>query len=455
MKRLYFGSDGIRGQTGTVPITKDFVRLIGLAIGTFFQQKKAAAKPARILVGQDTRASGATLVSALQEGLAATGSHVVLGSVLPSPAIAYLVIADGFDAGIAITASHNPHDHNGIKIFLANGCKSDDEAESAIEALLSKWQANPESASPTEIDAQIIPDASERYANFCRSALPDQVNLAGVRLVLDCAHGAAAHIAPKLFAALGAEVQAIGVAPNGHNINLNCGALHTEALAELVIDKRADLGVALDGDGDRVVLVDNKGEVMDGDDLLFIAARSLKQAGKLQGGVVGTVMTNTGLEQALAKMHIPFARAAVGDRQVVSLMKKKGWQLGGENSGHLLHLDVLPSGDGIISALKAIYDWQGSGKPLHIFRQGWKRLPQTLLNINCQSENSEHHQAKLQAVIEDVRQTLGKTGRLLIRPSGTEACIRVLVEAPAQDQADQLAGRLATAVKQFGFASEL
>lgn len=442
MTKRYFGSDGIRGPVGIAPISEDFVKIIGLAIGTFFGQKKNGAT-ARILIGQDTRASGEGLMRALQSGLRAAGAEVFSGAVLPSPAIAWLTAEDDFDAGVVVTASHNPPDHNGIKVFLADGTKPDDATELAIEALITEHQATQIQNTPR---VPLLSDAGDRYAQFCRQVLPAETSLSGVKIVLDCAHGASAHIAPGLFTKLGAEVQTLGTTPNGHNINLNCGALHTQAVADKIIAGGAQLGIALDGDGDRAILVDDEGKTLDGDDLLFIAVRNQKLSGKVQDGVVGTVMTNGGLEKAFIDMQIAFARAPVGDRQVLDLMRAKGWQIGGESSGHLLHLDTLASSDGIITALKALHAWRLSGQRLAVFRKGWERVPRSLLSVPCRPESTGQCLESLQPLMEEIQKTLTETGRLLVRASGTEACIRVLVEAPTQEQAQQLAERLASAI---------
>lgn len=449
MQKKYFGSDGIRGPVGKSPVTPDFMLKIGWAAGKVLCHPTQGS---RVLIGQDTRISGDMIASALAAGFAAAGVDTLLAGVLPSPAVSCLTQNLHCNAGVAVTASHNPYSDNGIKFFAADGGKLDETLEFDIEAQLEKPLALDAAGTLGKISTQ-VDNAQESYIKFCQSTLPHGFNLKGTRIVLDCANGAACQAAPAVLGAFGASVETMADQPNGCNINVACGATHTEALAQQVISTGADIGIALDGDGDRVVLVDAEGQRMDGDDVLFVIARARQQAGQLQGGVAGTVMTNTGLAHAFRQMKIPFERSAVGDRQVAALMKKKGWLLGGESSGHLLCLDLAPSCDGIIAALQVLQAWQNSGKSLQEFCQGWQRLPQTIINVPCQPATDSPQQASetpLKLAIEEVRCELGGSGRVLVRASGTEPVMRIMVEAETRTQADLLAARLAAIAQKSG-----
>ncbi|MEZ0317033.1 MAG: phosphoglucosamine mutase, partial [Methylophilaceae bacterium] len=381
MSRKYFGTDGIRGRVGVSPITPEFVMHLGYAAGrvlTGMDSHLAPGAHPTVLIGKDTRISGYMLESALQAGLCAAGVNVLLTGPLPTPAIAYLTRALRAQAGIVISASHNPFEDNGIKFFSAEGTKLDDEIELAIEAALDKPIQVMESAIGK---VKRIDDAAGRYIEFCKSTFPTALDLRGLKIVLDCAHGATYHVAPPVFHELGAEVVAIGNRPNGTNINDQAGSTHPEALCKAVIEQQADLGIAFDGDGDRVVMVDANGQVLDGDQLLYIIAMHRQQQGKLAGGVVGTLMTNLALEHALAKADIPFLRAKVGDRYVLELLNEHDWQLGGENSGHILSLDKHSSGDGIIAALQVLHAVVASKKTLAEFGASLTLYPQILINV--------------------------------------------------------------------------
>lgn len=366
MAKKYFGTDGIRGKVGEHPITPEFVMRLGYAAGRVFVglQQGSLAKGAHptVLIGKDSRISGYMLEAALEAGLTAAGVNAMLTGPMPTPAIAYLTRALRAQAGIVISASHNPYDDNGIKFFSSEGEKLGDEIEHAIEAELEKPMQVMESSKLGK--AKRIDDAAGRYIEFCKSTFPNNMDLRGLKIVLDCAHGATYHVAPPVFHELGAEVIAIGNQPDGLNINLNVGSTHPQALQKAVVEHQADMGIAFDGDGDRVLMVDANGQILDGDQLLYIIALGLYAKGKLKGGVAGTLMTNLALEHALQKHQIPFGRANVGDRYVLELLKEKNWQLGGENSGHILTLDKHTSGDAIIAALQVLHALKRSGKTL-------------------------------------------------------------------------------------------
>lgn len=450
MKTGYFGSDGIRGTFDEHPITAAFMRSLGFIIGCALEHSEQHLK---CFIAKDTRASGDIIEDALLQGLRKAGAAVTLGGILPSAAVAFHVIRGGFDVGICVTASHNLASHNGVKLFDRKGCKLDDATQDKIEALLLKDSSKAPAAVGGEVT--VANDAAKQYADFCLASLPPSyADFSGLKLVLDAANGALAVIAPDVFAALGAEIITIGTSPNGHNINEDCGVFHPEVLAAKVQQTGADLGIALDGDGDRLLLIDEQGVIFDGDDMLFIIATHLKRQGLLRGGVVGTQTTNSGLVSALTAMDIPFARAKIGDRHVVSLMKNNGWRLGGEQSGHLIMLDLLPSSDGILTALKVISVWRGakSGDE-HSLRQlnaGWQRRPTASLNL-VPPDTTDTDAAK--AAIAGIKASLGEDGLVLIRASGTENLIRILVEADELAQAEGIAKALADVIGQYGFAT--
>ncbi|HLD09150.1 MAG TPA: phosphoglucosamine mutase, partial [Methylophilaceae bacterium] len=402
------------------------------------------AHPA-VLIGKDTRISGYMLESALQAGLFAAGVDVLLTGPMPTPGVAYLTRALRAQAGIVISASHNPFEDNGIKFFSAEGTKLPDAIEHAIEAELEAPMQVMESAKLGK--ARRIDDAGGRYVEFCKSTFPSTLDLRGLKIVLDCAHGATYHVAPPVFHELGAEIIAIGNQPDGLNINHECGSTHPQALCKAVVEHKADLGIAFDGDGDRVMMVDADGKLLDGDQLLYIIAKHRQQRGKLGGGVVGTLMTNLALEHALAKADIDFMRAKVGDRYVLELLNEQGWQLGGENSGHILCLDKHSSGDGIIAALQVLHALRASNKTLAQLGAGVTLYPQVLINVTVKQQFDLGKNAALQAAVKSAETELDGSGRVLLRASGTEPKIRVMVEGSSHKQVQSLAEKIAEVVK--------
>ena len=441
-QRKYFGTDGIRGTVGNPPITADFVLKLGWAIGRVLQNDSGKNK---VLIGKDTRISGYMFESALQAGLSAAGMNVGLLGPMPTPAIAYLTRTFHAQAGIVISASHNPFPDNGIKFFSSEGKKFPDEVEMAIEAQIEKPM---ETVSPEKLGrAERIDDAPGRYIEFCKSTIPYEVDLKGLKIVVDCAHGATYHIAPEVFRELGAEVESIGAQPNGLNINSGYGATHLDALQNAVAYQNADLGIALDGDGDRVIMVDNQGEIVDGDELLFIIAQSRHNEGSLKGQVVGTLMSNLGLEQALETKGISLTRAKVGDRYVLEAMQEKNAILGGESSGHIICLDRTTTGDGIITALQVLTVSRQTGLPLHVLKSGMKKCPQRMINVPITPGIDVTNLPSIQKAVSEAEATLADQGRVLLRPSGTEPLIRVMVEGFDKQQVDTIAQQLADVVK--------
>ena len=449
MSKQYFGTDGIRGKVGESPITPDFVMRLGYAAGRVFSGLAGnlahGARPT-VLIGKDTRISGYMLEAALEAGLTASGVDTLLTGPMPTPAVAYLTRALRAQAGIVISASHNPFYDNGIKFFSSGGTKLPDEVEHAIEAELGKPMQVMESAKLGK--ARRIDDAAGRYVEFCKSTFPNSMDLRGLKIVLDCAHGATYHVATPVFHELGAEVIAIGNKPNGLNINEQVGSTHPQALQKAVLEHQADLGIAFDGDGDRVMMVDANGSLLDGDQLLYIIALGLYAKGKLKGGVAGTLMTNLALEHALAKHQIPFARAQVGDRYVLELLQQKNWQLGGENSGHILTLDKHTSGDAIIAALQVLTALKNTDKTLADMSEQLKLYPQVLINVTTKSKMDLQTPA-LQQAVADAEKTLNGTGRVLLRASGTEPKIRVMVEGQDAKLVQKLAEDIAEVVKKL------
>ena len=445
MTRKYFGTDGIRGKVGISPITPDFVMRLGYAAGIVLAQtKRSEGDRPTVLIGKDTRISGYMLEAALQAGFAAAGVDVVLAGPMPTPAIAYLTRALRLSAGVVISASHNPFDDNGIKFFSAQGTKLPDEVELKIEAGLELTMHCV--ASEQLGKARRLDDAQGRYIEFCKSSFPNELDLRGLKIVVDCAHGAAYHIAPHVLHELGAEVIAIGNQPNGININDKVGATDTAALAQAVVHHHADLGIALDGDADRLMMTDASGRVYNGDELLYLMAQDRIQQGGLTG-VVGTLMTNMALEVAFEELGIPFARAKVGDRYVLELMRERGWILGGEGSGHLLCLDKHSTGDGIISALQVLSALRRNNKTLPEFFTDIRMFPQVLINVRVKAGTDW---LKIPEMVTEkglVEAELGKNGRVLIRASGTEPLIRVMVEARDENVAQAMAERLARYLK--------
>ncbi len=449
MSRKYFGTDGIRGRVGKAPITPDFVMRLGYAAGRVLAGMDSHLAPGAhptVLIGKDTRISGYMLESALQAGLCAAGVNVLLTGPLPTPAIAYLTRALRAQAGIVISASHNPFEDNGIKFFSAQGTKLDDAIETAIEAELEQPMQVMESAKLGKVKR--ISDAAGRYIEFCKSTFPTALDLRGLKIVLDCAHGATYHVAPPVFHELGAEIITIGDQPNGLNINDQAGSTHPEALCKAVVEHQADLGIAFDGDGDRVVMVDANGTLLDGDQLLYIIAMHNQQAGKLGGGVVGTLMTNLALEHALGKADIPFLRAKVGDRYVLELLNEHDWQLGGENSGHILCLDKHSSGDGIIASLQVLHAVIAGRQSLAELGASLVLYPQVLINVTVAERINLDTNPVIQASVKSAEQQLNGSGRVLLRASGTEPKIRVMVEGSDRQQVQQLAESIADVVRQ-------
>ena len=445
--RKYFGTDGVRGRVGEAPITPDFVMRLGYAAGKVLAdgQDLPPGEHASVLIGKDTRISGYMLESALQAGLSAAGVDIYLAGPMPTPAVAYLTRALRLQAGIVISASHNPFEDNGIKFFSADGNKLPDAVEHAIEARLDQ---------PLEImpsaqlgKARRLNDAAGRYIEFCKSTFPTNLDLRGLRLVVDCAHGATYHIATHVFHELGAEVVAIGVQPDGMNINRECGATHPQALAKAVKSHRAHLGVAFDGDGDRLTMADQDGRLYDGDQLLFVIAQFRKKHKLSKAGVVGTLMTNLAMEQALAALGIPFARAPVGDRYVLEKLVEKGWQLGGENSGHIICLDKHTTGDGIVSALQVLHALKAEGQSLDQLCGGVRLYPQVLVNVKTRKGFDFATDAAVGAALESTRLRLGDKGRVLLRASGTEPVIRVMVEGEGHGFITELAESLAHTIR--------
>ncbi len=446
MMKKYFGTDGIRGRVGEEPITPDFMLRLGWACGTVFSQH--SPDKASVLIGKDTRVSGYMFESALEAGLVAAGVNVKLLGPLPTPAVAMMTRSQNAAVGIVISASHNPYYDNGIKFFSGSGAKLPDELELAIEAALAQPVTTVE---PSELGkASRLDDAAGRYVEFCKATLPREYSLSGLRLVIDCAHGATYHVAPSVFRELGAQVTVLGAEPDGFNINAGVGSTAPNALAERVREEQADLGIAFDGDGDRVLFVDADGSLVDGDELLYVLAMHRLATGQSDAGVVGTQMSNMGLEIALGEEGLLLARAKVGDRYVRERMVAEGWLLGGESSGHLICSDVTTTGDGIISALQVLRAVVASGKTLRELRSGMKKLPQVLINVprpegalDLQGENP------VAMACRSVESTLAGKGRLLLRPSGTEPVIRVMVEGEDLSEITQLAESVASA---FGSA---
>ncbi len=439
-KRRYFGTDGIRGRVGESPITPDFVLKLGWAVGRVLGRDGG-----KVLIGKDTRISGYMFESALEAGLSAAGLDTALLGPMPTPAIAYLTRTQHARTGIVISASHNPYHDNGIKFFSAEGTKLPDEVELAIEAELDKPLACNDSARLGK--ATRLEDAAGRYIEFCKSTFPCGRDLAGLKIVVDCAHGATYHVAPAVFDELGARVTAIGVEPDGLNINDGVGSTHPETLQRRVVEEGADLGIALDGDGDRVLMVDGDGTLLDGDELLYIIAMERQARQALEGGVVGTLMTNLGLEHAFAREGVPFARAKVGDRYVLEQLRASNWRLGGESSGHIICLDRTTTGDGIVSALQVLAAMTHSGRRLGELRAGMTKYPQELINVRLEQRIDVLALPTVQAAVAEAEARLAERGRILLRPSGTEPLIRVMVEGQDAAEVTRVASELAEVVR--------
>lgn len=439
--RKYFGTDGVRGKVGTYPITPDFALKLGWAAG-----KVLASQGSRtVLIGKDTRISGYMLESALEAGLAAAGLTAAFTGPMPTPAVAYLTRTFRLEAGIVISASHNPYYDNGIKFFSSQGTKLPDDIEEAIEAMLDQPMDCVESADLGK--ASRISDAAGRYIEFCKSTFPAHLGLDGYKIVVDCANGATYHIAPNVLRELGAEVIEIGTDPNGININEKCGATDVKALQEKVLETKADVGLAYDGDGDRIMMVDHLGNKVDGDQILFIIAREALRSGQLKGGVVGTLMSNMSLEIALKMLGVPFVRANVGDRYVLEKMVEHSWTLGGENSGHIIIADKNTTGDGIIASLAVLSAMVQHRLSLNELASAVKLFPQVLINVRFAGGANPLESEAVKAVAADVEKRLEDKGRILLRKSGTEPLIRVMVECEDGALAKQCAEEIAEAVK--------
>ncbi len=440
MVRKYFGTDGIRGRVGEYPITPEFVMKLGWAAGKVFAQQGKS----QILIGKDTRISGYMFESALEAGLSAAGVDIGLLGPIPTPGIAYLTRTFRAQAGIVISASHNPYYDNGIKFFCGDGQKLPDDTELAIEDFLDQPMACVDSAELGK--AFRINDAAGRYIEFCKGTV-NSLTLRDMKIVLDCSHGATYQIAPAVFKELGAEVSVIGNQPDGLNINDNIGSTSPQALQKAVVEQDADLGIAFDGDGDRVLMVDHLGNLIDGDQLIFIIACHAKAMDRLHGGVVGTLMSNFGLELALQDQKIDFVRANVGDRYVMQALNERQWRFGAESSGHILCLDATSTGDGIVSALQVLVALSESGQSLHDWQQRMSKLPQTMVNVRRQRPFDLSQENEIQQAISQVEDKLNHRGRVLLRPSGTEPLVRVMVEGEDAKLTEVLANDLAKVVE--------
>ncbi|MFZ0220044.1 MAG: phosphoglucosamine mutase [Candidatus Aquirickettsiella sp.] len=438
--RKYFGTDGIRGKVGEKPITPEFILKLGWAVG-----KVLANGRNKILIGKDTRISGYMLESALEAGLSAAGVDVHLLGPIPTPAISFLTSDLGAQAGIVISASHNPYYDNGIKFFSHDGTKLADHIELKIETHLTQPIHTVDSAKLGK--AIRVEDAKARYVNFCKSTIPHSFQLDGVKIVLDCANGATYHIAPSLFSELGADLTLLGTKPNGLNINKDCGSTHLENLQKTVVSKNADLGIAFDGDGDRVLMVDNSGEIVDGDELLFLLAQHGVKKGHIKGGIVGTAMSNLGLELAIKGLGLDFIRTSVGDRYVNETLQTKNWQLGGESSGHIISRRLTKTGDGIIIALQVLEAIQTSKLSLHIAKKAMKKFPQILINIPAENPLATMNAPSIKKAMQEAELLLKDRGRILLRPSGTEPVVRVMVEGSELSEIQTIADNLAETVK--------
>jgi phosphoglucosamine mutase len=442
IKKKYFGTDGIRGTVGQAPITPDFMLKLGWAAGKVFARKGNGRN--QILIGKDTRISGYMFEAALEAGITAAGVDISLLGPMPTPAIAYLTRTLRAQAGIVISASHNAFEDNGIKFFSSKGAKLGDEIELAIEEQLEKEVTTVPSDSIGK--AARINDAAGRYIEFCKSAVSSSLKFNGLKIVLDCANGSTYHIAPSVFEELGATVKAIGVSPDGLNINEHCGSTSPGNLQKAVVENQADAGIAFDGDGDRVIMVDHEGQIVDGDEILYVIARDRHSRAVDFGGVVGTKMTNLGLELALQDMQIPFTRTDVGDRYVLAEMLARSWSLGGESSGHIICHDINTTGDGIISALQAMEAVVHSGQSLAEIKKEMRKLPQAMVNVRLPGKQDVTGNEAVLAAVAEVESELGKSGRVLLRPSGTEPVIRVMVEGEDSVMVDKLARELSEVV---------
>ncbi|MDR1057681.1 MAG: phosphoglucosamine mutase [Coxiellaceae bacterium] len=440
--KKYFGTDGIRGRVGKAIINPEFILKLGWAVGKVLNEKFGEAK---VLIGKDTRISGYLLESVLEAGLSSAGVNSWMLGPVPTPAVAYLTRAFRAQAGIEISASHNPYYDNGIKFFSSKGTKLSNEIENAIEEKILQPMKLVDVAKLGKV--RRVDDAPGRYVEFCKSTMSMRDSLKGIKIVVDCANGATYHIAPMVLNELGASVVKVGVEPDGFNINNCCGSTCPKTLVEAVLSKRADLGMAFDGDGDRVIMVDHKGEIVDGDELLFIIAKHQFSVNKLQGGVISTVMSNLGLENGLNKLGIDFKRTLVGDRYVIDALYKNHWLLGGEPSGHIAHLGITTTGDGIISALQVLNVVCCRGTSLSDLKSEMTKYPQVLINVNCKNPKSFNNDPKMNEEVTKMTKVLGKKGRILLRPSGTEPVIRIMVEGEDTDLITKVAEDLAEVVR--------
>jgi phosphoglucosamine mutase len=449
MSRKYFGTDGIRGRVGREPITPDFVLRLAYAAGKVLSREDVAPPhregPA-VLIGKDTRISGYMLESALESGLTAAGVDTFLVGPMPTPAVAFLTRALRMSAGVMISASHNAFEDNGIKFFSADGMKLPDAVESEIEALLEQPMVLPSSSAQLG-KAERLVDAEGRYLEFCKANFPKNLTLRGLRLVVDCAHGANYRVGVRVFQELGAEVIAVASRPNGVNINEECGATHPKALARAVIDRSADFGIAFDGDGDRLFMADRDGTLFDGDQLLYAIVKHRKANGTLEGGVVGTLMTNFALERRLAQMDVEFARAKVGDRYVLEMLAERKWECGGENSGHLICLDCHTTGDAIISSLQVLAALVSSGQSLRDYTRELELFPQVLVNVKLGAAGDVLSAPSVKEAVRKAEAELAGKGRVLLRPSGTEPLLRVMVEGADRANVERLAESIAAEVR--------
>ncbi|MDQ8039395.1 MAG: phosphoglucosamine mutase [Rickettsiella sp.] len=442
--RKYFGTDGIRGKVGIYPITPEFVLKLGWAVGRVLVNGNN-----KVLIGKDTRISGYMFESALEAGLSAAGVDIYLLGPLPTPGIAYLTQALGAKAGIVISASHNPYEDNGIKFFSNEGTKLPDATECAIEAQLDEANFHLDTVESAKLGkAYRVKSAATRYINFCKSTLPKNITLGSFRIVLDCANGATYHIAPQIFSELGAKITVLGAEPNGLNINMGCGSTQLNILQKKVLSEKADLGIAFDGDGDRVLMVDHCGEIVDGDELLFLLAKDGVNKHTIKGGIVGTAMSNLGLELAIKELGLGFERTLVGDRYVNERLQEKEWQLGGEASGHIIFRDIINTGDGIIIALQILAVLQSAKQSLHDAKKGMRKFPQVLINVPTHPSLIKEITANffLKNAIAEAEKLLANRGRLLLRPSGTEPIIRIMVEGNDTQQIQAIAEHLAKIV---------
>ncbi len=443
MSRKYFGTDGVRGRVGQAPITPELVMKLGWAAGKVLADN--AESTGKVVIGKDTRVSGYLLESALEAGLSAAGVDVSLIGPMPTPGIAYLTRTARAQAGIVISASHNPYYDNGIKFFAPDGFKLPDETERNIEAMMDQPLHTQEAARLGK--AVRYPDAAGRYIEFCKSTFPNRLNLNGIKIALDCANGAAYHVAPPVFTELGAEVTAMATEPDGFNINAECGSTAPQALVDLVGESGADVGIALDGDGDRLIMVDEKGRLVDGDQILYVIAGARHNGEPYQGGVVGTLMTNLGLEKALQQAGIPFERSDVGDRYVMAAMKQRGWRLGGESSGHIICLEQSTTGDGIVAALLVLKVMLESGKSLSELASGMRVYPQKMINVKTGAGFDFTRSGAISEAVRDAEAALGDKGRVLLRASGTEPLIRVMIEGEDEPLVNSLCENLADVVR--------